>query len=69
VALHRHLRLRLRGYRYDTHFGGVFYLFLRGMDPALGPDIGIYRDSPPAALIDALDRYLATGNLHDLARA
>ena len=31
LALHRLLALRLPGYDFDRHFGGVFYLFLRGM--------------------------------------
>ena len=34
LAVHRYLQLRLPGYDYDTHFGGVMYLFVRGMDPA-----------------------------------
>ena len=42
VALHRYLRLRLPDYDYERHFGGVFYLFLRGMDPASGPDCGVF---------------------------
>ena len=33
LALHRHLRQRLRGYDYDQHFGGVLYLFVRGVRP------------------------------------
>ena len=33
VALHRHLRLRVPGYDYEQHFGGVYYLFVRGMAP------------------------------------
>ncbi len=32
LALHRYLRHRLADYDYDRHFGGVIYLFLRGMD-------------------------------------
>lgn len=32
AALHRYLRHRLADYDYDRHFGGVIYLFLRGMD-------------------------------------
>src|SRR5690606_8157537 len=31
VALHRYLRQRLPDYDYERHFGGVYYLFLRGM--------------------------------------
>jgi exodeoxyribonuclease V beta subunit len=31
LALHRHLRQRLPEYRHEQHFGGVFYLFVRGV--------------------------------------
>ncbi len=34
VALHRYLRVRKPGYDFDQHFGGAFYIFLRGLDPA-----------------------------------
>ncbi|MCK5913977.1 MAG: exodeoxyribonuclease V subunit beta, partial [Desulfuromusa sp.] len=36
VALNQYLLLRVKDYDYETHFGGVFYLFLRGMDGAHG---------------------------------
>jgi len=62
VALHRYLRLRLPDYDYQRHFGGVFYLFLRGMDPALGPDCGVFHDRPAPALVTALDELMATGS-------
>ena len=55
VALHRYLAVRLPGYDYDTHVGGAFYLFLRGIDPAAGMDRGIYFDRPSRACIEALD--------------
>ena len=58
LALDRYLSMRLPGYRYDTHFGGVYYCFLRGMDPAWGPEYGVYRDRPSAELIRALTREL-----------
>ncbi len=61
VAVHRYLRHRLPGYAYARHVGGIFYLFLRGMDPQHGPEAGVYRDRPDEALVDALDRYLETG--------
>ena len=54
VAVHRWLRRRLPDYRYERHFGGVRYLFSRGIDPA-HPDKGIFRDHPEAGLIMALD--------------
>lgn len=55
VALHRFLSWRLPGYRYQDHFGGVFYLFLRGMPggAAVG-DAGVFRDVPPKERILAL---------------
>jgi exodeoxyribonuclease V beta subunit len=61
VALTRYLSRRLPAFRYARDFGGVFYLFVRGMDPARGTGFGVYRDRPPEALIDALDRYLVQG--------
>jgi len=60
IALHRYLAGRIADYDYDRHFGGVYYLFLRGMRPDAGRN-GIYADRPARGLIDALDRYLAQG--------
>lgn len=57
VALHRHLRRTLAGYDYGSHFGGVFYLFLRGIDA--GGSTGIYRDRPSLALIEDLDKLMS----------
>jgi exodeoxyribonuclease V beta subunit len=34
LALQRHLRQRLPDYRHAQHFGGVLYLFVRGVRPA-----------------------------------
>jgi len=59
VALHRYLSARLPNYRYEDHFGGVYYLFLRGMNPEWGADYGIYRDKPAAALINRLSGYFS----------
>jgi exodeoxyribonuclease V beta subunit len=41
VALHRYLRLRKADYDFDRHFGGAFYIFLRGIDPA-NPENGVH---------------------------
>jgi len=54
VALNQYLKLRLPGYDYEKHFGGVFYIFLRGVDPDKGSQFGIYRDRPSVKLIDEL---------------
>ncbi|MDW7771599.1 MAG: exodeoxyribonuclease V subunit beta [Desulfobulbaceae bacterium] len=56
VAVHRYLKTRVEGYRYGDHFGGVYYLFLRGMQPATGPRRGIYFTLPPQPLVESLDR-------------
>jgi len=58
IALHQYLKLRVPEYTYESHFGGVFYVFLRGVDPEKGPDFGIYRDKVPAHLVDELTREL-----------
>jgi exodeoxyribonuclease V beta subunit len=44
------LERRLPGYSYQTHFGGVFYVFLRGIDPK-DPARGIFRDRPAAETV------------------
>ena len=58
VALHRYLKLRLPSYSYAEHFGGVYYLFIRGMDPAF-PDNGVYFDRPEESLVASLEQYFA----------
>ena len=58
VALHRFLKRRLSGYRYASHFGGVYYLFLRGMAPATGARYGTFFERPPAERIAALSQLL-----------
>ncbi len=58
LALHRHLRLRLPDYAYERHFGGVYYLFVRGMAPEHAPGTGVFFDRPSEALIEALSRAL-----------
>ncbi|HEX5052560.1 MAG TPA: exodeoxyribonuclease V subunit beta [Planctomycetota bacterium] len=57
LALHRHLRARLRDYAPDRHFGGVCYVFLRGARP--GHDDGMFFDRPAAALLEDMDRWAA----------
>ncbi len=57
VALHHYLAHRVPGYDYDRHFGGVFYLFLRGIDPAR-PELGVFRDRPSRERIETMSRAL-----------
>lgn len=67
LALHRHLRARMPHYDYERHFGGVYYLFLRGMEPGRVAQ-GIYRARPEFELIAGLDR-LCLGKETDRAAA
>lgn len=53
LALHRFLRQRIADYSYSTHFGGVYYLFVRGMEQDTAH--GIFYTKPEQALIDGLD--------------
>ncbi|NNF98041.1 MAG: exodeoxyribonuclease V subunit beta, partial [Desulfobacteraceae bacterium] len=55
LALHRYLGQRIVDYAYDAHFGGVFYLFLRGMRSNAEKFPGIYFDRPPRELIKELE--------------
>ena len=60
VALQRFLRARLgAGYDPAAHFGGVYYLYLRGVRRASGADYGVFHTRPSRALIDALDALFA----------
>lgn len=58
LAVHRYLALRLRGYDYDRHFGGVYYLFVRGMSPKHELGSGVFYDRPRRELIGALGELL-----------
>lgn len=55
AALLRLLQQRLKNFDYDRHFGGVYYLFVRGMglDPSQ-PQSGVYFNKPEKALLDEI---------------
>jgi exodeoxyribonuclease V beta subunit len=63
VALHRYLGQRVAGYDYAKHFGGVLYLFVRGVRPgwrdAQGGPLGTWFHRPSAATLASLDALLA----------
>ena len=61
LALYRYLWVRLPGFDYEKDFGGVFYIFIRGVDPNYGPEFGIYKDYPSPDLIHELARVLIPG--------
>ncbi|GHT92455.1 RecBCD enzyme subunit RecB [Betaproteobacteria bacterium] len=61
VALHRHLGLSVENYDYARHFGGVLYLFVRGVRPTWqleGVPTGVFHHRADPAVIEALDRLL-----------
>jgi exodeoxyribonuclease V beta subunit len=62
LALDRYLALRIPNYRYRDHFGGVFYIFLRGVRREAGPDHGIFRDRPSEETIEALRECMLNRN-------
>ena len=53
MALYRYLTLRCKNYDHDRDFGGVLYLFIRGMHPDL-PGSGVFFDRPPQALVQKM---------------
>jgi exodeoxyribonuclease V beta subunit len=53
LVLHRYLQQRLAGYEYARHFGGVKYLFVRGMRVDV-PGVGVFADLPAEGVIDEL---------------
>jgi exodeoxyribonuclease V beta subunit len=57
VALHRYLSARVEGFSWERDFGGVFYLFLRGMHPSR-PGAGVYADRPDERCVLALSAAL-----------
>ncbi|KRA39480.1 exodeoxyribonuclease V subunit beta [Nocardioides sp. Root614] len=72
VVLHRFLRWRQPGYDPEQHFGGVAYLYLRGMcgpdNPSVdGAPCGIFTWQPPAALVTDLSDLL-DGSLEGVRR-
>jgi len=58
LALCQYLSIRLADFSYEKDFGGVFYVFIRGVDPDRGPKFGVYKDFPRPDLINALARAL-----------
>jgi exodeoxyribonuclease V beta subunit len=65
LALHKYLAQRIEGYQYQKHFGGIYYIFVRGVSmdknsvrTDTGSQSGIYFDLPPEKLISNLENYL-----------
>ena len=70
LALHRWLRFRLGdAYDYDTHCGGIRYLFCRGLDAAREDSPGVHAWRPSRELIDGLDALFRHAARHEEAIA
>lgn len=68
LALHRYLKTRVPDYDYERHIGGVYYLFLRGMqgadsngDEQHGAN-GVFYCRPDVQLINELDQLFAASS-------
>jgi exodeoxyribonuclease V beta subunit len=56
LAVDRFLRRFQPGYDYASGFGGVYYLFIKGMRP--GAETGVFFEKPPASRLSALSAAL-----------
>ena len=61
LALHQYLRNRQSNYSFDNHFGGIFYIFIRGVSEMDGSTTGIFHDRPDVDLINDLGHHLIQG--------
>jgi exodeoxyribonuclease V beta subunit len=61
LGLHQYLRYQQPDYRYEKDFGGVFYIFIRGVNESMGPGHGVFYDLPAPELIDSLGQALIPG--------
>ncbi|MCW8108229.1 exodeoxyribonuclease V subunit beta [Alteromonas ponticola] len=55
LALHRYLKQMLPGYEPQLHFGGVYYLYLRGMHPDNNQYEGVFHSPLESSLLNELD--------------
>jgi exodeoxyribonuclease V beta subunit len=58
LALYQYLRQHKSDFNYDTDFGGVFYIFIRGVGDTQDPTCGVYQGFPALTLINRLGQAL-----------
>lgn len=69
VALHRYLQTRLIDYDYESHFGGVYYLFLRGMSNTQtshlnqAENYGVFYDQVPSDIVQNINALFTGGDV------
>ncbi len=57
AALDRYLKIKIKDYDYEKHFGKVFYIFLRGINKDKSPKFGVFIDKPSKAVITKLNDF------------
>ncbi|QJC37089.1 exodeoxyribonuclease V subunit beta [Enterobacteriaceae endosymbiont of Donacia vulgaris] len=55
LSLHKYLKYRIKNYNYKKHFGGVIYLYIRGIDDKKSKN-GIWETKPSLNLIEKLNK-------------
>ncbi len=58
LALHLHLQATVVEYDYERDFGGVYYLFLRGIDPDQSGQRGVFFDRPSVEMVLEMEKVL-----------
>lgn len=61
VALHSYAKVRIPEYEYDRHFGGMYYLFVRGMHPSLGAH-GVFAFRPSLETLERVSELFFGGS-------
>jgi len=61
AAAQRYLKQRVRDYDPETHWGGISFLFLRGMQGPERAGASVFYDRQPSDLLIAVDRWLGGG--------
>ncbi len=67
LALHRYLKNGLQDYQPELHFGGVFYLYLRGMHPDNAHSEGVFYTPVDMATLVALDNAFNGESVEELS--
>jgi exodeoxyribonuclease V beta subunit len=58
VALNKYLQRRMKNYSYEKNFGGVYYIFLRGVNSQIAGGNGIYFDLPDYNVVRQMDKLM-----------
>jgi exodeoxyribonuclease V beta subunit len=56
IALKRYLEKKLKDFSYSDHFGGIFYLYIRGM--RAGKNSGIFFTKPDELFVQSLEKMM-----------